>query len=416
VDVQLIPCKLIDRPKVDRNKRSFSKEFAGQLAASIKAEGMYNPILVIPSSETTGRFTLVQGRHRLYAKQNVLKEEAIEASVATDMDETDVKMATVAENLWRNPLTKAQHLLAIKEWFEYYQLKHPEKVGQGVAGGKARQKKAAAGATATTATDPAVATTEGADEASLNLRVAGQADTQAATEAAEGAAGAGVGVGNFAETVAAATGQSLGAARRAASLARTFDPDQLEVFDQMKVSQTDMLTIQKVKEEDKRGQIVSLIASGMEAADAIKEVMGDQAPSRQDGKSVAEREAESVTKKETEPELSDDEWFSKYCGDKAKLLGDSTRYKADALLFRRISEPRHTFRTRAKKTVASVKAALSTGTGPFLNLVNRFISVSHPKDWQLCDICTGKGKPPRSSSPCTKCYGGGYLLSVERFL
>ena len=52
-----------------------------KLAASIKAEGLYNPIVVRPNPDKPGRYILVQGRHRLFAVKKVLKEQSIRCTV-----------------------------------------------------------------------------------------------------------------------------------------------------------------------------------------------------------------------------------------------------------------------------------------------------------------------------------------------
>jgi ParB family chromosome partitioning protein len=133
MDVQLIDCKLIDLPPTDTSRRTFSKEFAIELAASLKAEGMYSPPLVRPHPTKPGRFIMVAGRHRFFAWWQILKKTHIEVIVRTDMDESDAAMASVAENLWRKPLTHKQHLTAVKEWFDYFAAKNPSKIGSGGA-------------------------------------------------------------------------------------------------------------------------------------------------------------------------------------------------------------------------------------------------------------------------------------------
>ena len=68
--------------------------------------------------------------------------------------------------------------------------------------------------------------------------------------------------------------------KRDAKIAKTFDEDQLETFAQTATSKGDMLTIARVKDPQQRAEIISLIASGMDADEAIKEVMKDKAPTR----------------------------------------------------------------------------------------------------------------------------------------
>ena len=149
--------------------------------------------------------------------------------------------------------------------------------------------------------------------------------------------------------------------------------------------------------------------------------MKDAAPSRYMHKEHAgeEKAAAKVSKEVKAPELTDDEWFEQNCSEKAGMFGDYAKFKADALLFRSVSDLRHTFRTKGKGFLAATKKAGVTGA--FYNLVNRFISISHPKDWLLCPQCKGQGADLSPTSDgtthkCPKCFGGGYLLKTEEFL
>ena len=116
MDTQLIACKLIDVPEGRRRLRTSPRSSPSSLADSHQGRGEYNPIVVRPDPAPPGRYIGVQGRHRLYAMKKVLKEQFIRATVIEDMDDTDADMAPIAENLWRNPLTKAQHARALKRW------------------------------------------------------------------------------------------------------------------------------------------------------------------------------------------------------------------------------------------------------------------------------------------------------------
>jgi len=383
VEVQLIECSKIDTPKVDKDLRSFNKELAVLLAESIKAEGMHNPIAVRPHPTEPGRFRTVQGRHRLYAKGKILKEQFIEARVFVDMDDTDAEMAMISENLFRKQLTKSQHLISLRKWWDYYKSKHPEKVGSGSAMRAAAKKSKGA---------------EPAEKAALSV------DCDAIAEA---------GPGNFSEMYAAATGKSLATAKRDTRIARSFTRDQLEALVQMQTTQGDQTRIAKIKDVDKRGEVVNLIASGMEVEDAMKEVLEvEQLPALAVRESQEAHEAEAAPESATGGEMTDDQWFQCYCGAKAAFLKDPAKFKADAILFRWTSELRRSFRSKSKKYVESAKKA--GVTGPLYGLLNRLISISHPKDWLLCEEC--KGANEYGGRRCEKCYGAGYYLKTERYL
>jgi len=394
MDTKLIECKLIDVPKVDGAKRTFSKEFAVKLSDSIKIDGLLNPIVVRPNPNTPGRFILVAGRHRLYATKNVLKEQLIRATIDLEMDEAEADIAATVENLWRNPLSKAQTALALKHWHSHWLASLPV----------IEPKPAPA------------ATSDQTDQAALP----GPVDASEAANAEPAATGSRE--KDFNAKVAAVTGQSEVSVRRNKAIAKAFTEDQLEVFTQMEVSQTDMLTVANIKDETKRGEIVNLIASGMVPAEAVKEIMKDEAPKRYNSGTAAAQaaEAKEATKEQRAPELTEDEWFEQNCGEKAAMLGDPSKFKADALLFRSVADLRHAFRTKSKGFLSATKKAGVTGA--FYNLVNRFISISHPKDWLICPECKGQGSVQAPSGidgatcKCGKCFGGGYLLKTEEFL
>lgn len=417
MESKLIECKSIDVPKASPHKRTFTKEFAVRLADSIKIDGQLVPIVVRPNPDAPGRYILVAGKHRLYAMKNVLKEQFIAAQISEEMDAEDAEFAGTVENLFRNPLAKAQHALAMKEWYERWMAKHAPK---GEKGDEAATAMADAEQPAAEPTAGPIDTVEPAPEPSAPAAPAPK-DSLGRTkrEPLER---------RFNETVAAATGQSITSTKETKRIANAFTKDQLEIFAQMGAKQADMEMVAKVKDEVKRGEIVNLIAAGMSAADATKEVMKDAAPTRKNSGTKAERETKAASAKETAPDMTDDEWFDRHCGEKARMLKNPAKFKADALLFRAVSDLRHAFRSKAKKVVQATRRA--SVFGGFTNLVTRFINISHPKDWQICGECKGQGEVANPATEqqvaafgggyakkqCPKCFGGGYMLKTEEYL
>lgn len=399
-ETKFIECKRISFPKNDPALRKFSKEFATNLATAIAAEGMYNAIVVRPDPNREGYFIGVQGRHRHYAQHKVLKQPLIECKVIADMDDTEHEMAVIAENLWRNPLTKGQQTISVKRWYEHYQKLHPDlTASRGAAGGAATKAKLEAAR-------QAEANGDANGEAEATARRADASEATESTEAKKSESG-------FPARVASATGQSLRTAERELRLAKAFTEEQLEVFEQMKVTQAHREQIARVKDEGERGAIVNLIASGMEAEEAIKQVMQDRAPTRAD-KSKAEIKAESQAKADKgAADMDDETWFNTYCGEKAAMFGDPAKYKADAILYRKVAEQRATFRSKVKGFVKATKD--SKILGPFFNNLHRLIGISHPKDWPLCGTCGGKGSD-ETKLRCKKCYGCCYELKTEEYL
>ena len=100
-----------------------------------------------------------------------------------------------------------------------------------------------------------------------------------------------------------------------------------------------------------RGEIVNLVASGMEVEQAIKEVLGVTTT-----KETARRVKEvGDPEKKADKELTDEAWFLQECGTFADLLSDNDQYKSEAILFHQISEARNKFRMSIKKTMANYK-------------------------------------------------------------
>jgi hypothetical protein len=113
--------------------------------------------------------------------------------------------------------------------------------------------------------------------------------------------------------------------------------------------------------------------------------------------------------------MSDDEWFTTYCGVKAAMFADTVRYKSDALLYRRIVDERAAFRAKVKGAVKETRDGKVMG--PFYSLLNKVISITHPKDWAICGTCGGKGvHPNKPTEKCPTCYGTCYQTKTEAYL
>jgi hypothetical protein len=371
--------------KHDKHFRSFNKEFAYHLADAIKVEGMLQPICVRPDPDKADCFIIVAGRHRFYAVKNVLKEQFIECNVL-EIDAEQHEMLAISENLWRNPLTKNQHGLSIKRWYDLYALANPDKVGY-AHGGYVRAAKAAeaatenAGETAGAATANLAGTTNGENSESVSADDAKTVETGAA------------------EVLAAAMGTSKRTAERKIALARKFDEEQLEALDQMKVTQEEREEIARIADPVEMNKVILLIIAGMDVQPAIAEVLKDKAPVVSKVKEPAQAKA-AATKA---PNLTDDEWYASQCGEKGAMLADDTKFKADALLYRAIVDERAAFRAKIKGKVATTRQGKVLG--PFYNQINRVLSVSHPKDWPLCGTCGGKTVVDEQK--CPRRYGAG---------
>ena len=348
---------------------TFSKEFAKSLSQSIEMEGLHHPITLRPNPDKPGRYLLVAGRHRLNAVHKCLKRDVIEAKVIVDMDETDAEMATIAENLWRNPLKKAQHHLAIQKWHEHYAAEYPPKLGSN-AGSVAAKKKAA---------ERRTAKAEGAEGEPENPKPYVGLGSSAGRSEPEKANASEADVPSFARLVSHTTGEGLSSAKVTAKLARTFNPDQIEVFEQMQVGRVDMHTIAKIKNAQHRDEIINLIASGMDAREAIAQVLKpeDGAVKLGNGRIVPAPASPGRPEGFIETDMPDQVWLETYCAEIRKLLPPEARAKfdLDAVAYRELRSAHNTFKSKMKNLIQ-----VNGSRGAFLRrAVARVCNLAHPK-------------------------------------
>jgi ParB/RepB/Spo0J family partition protein len=389
MDTMEILCKLIDVPTVDKKERTFSKEIAAQLAESIRVEGMLNPITVRPNPEMPGRYIIVAGRHRFHAVRKILKQESIRCTVFGEMDNDDAEMARITENLWRSELRKDQRMLAIQRWHEYFTKKYATRAADASEPAAESEPSPIDGATA--------------EVANLAEDAADPKQMTAAEKKVES---------DFVKQLANATGQSERSARRKTRIAKIFTADDLDGFYHCGVTEQQMEAIASVKDDEKRKGVTALAVSGMEFQEAWKSTFGEEIDLSAAPK--AEKAEQAKAKAEKAPALSDDEWFERECGEKAKLLADPTKFKHAALLYRRTAEARAKFRSSIKQVLADAKAA-GESVNPLYAALNRVISMSHPKDVFLCESCIGKGKT-QDGQFCKPCIGGGFKVRTENYL
>jgi ParB family chromosome partitioning protein len=107
LNVQLIP---LDAIRIGDRKRTYRPEHAAELAASIEAIGLQQPITVV--AEQDDGYRLVAGLHRLEAFR-ILERQDVPASILA-LDDLDRELAEIEENVRRReltPLELGEHLL-----------------------------------------------------------------------------------------------------------------------------------------------------------------------------------------------------------------------------------------------------------------------------------------------------------------
>lgn len=107
----------------------FSDEAIDELAASIKAQGVLQPILVRSVSE--GSYELIAGERRLRAVKSI--KQATIPAIVKDLSDDDCLIISIIENLQRedlNPIEEANGLSLIQKKLELSQEELAKKVGK----------------------------------------------------------------------------------------------------------------------------------------------------------------------------------------------------------------------------------------------------------------------------------------------
>jgi ParB family chromosome partitioning protein len=116
-DTRRVPLSAIV-PNPDQPRRVFSDGELTELAASIRENGLLQPLVVRPSKDAPGRYELIVGERRFRAVSS-LGWEDVPVIVREATDETVLVLALV-ENLQRealNPLEEAEGYVALSEKF-----------------------------------------------------------------------------------------------------------------------------------------------------------------------------------------------------------------------------------------------------------------------------------------------------------
>lgn len=103
----------IDEP-ADILRENFSTDEMGQLADSIAAEGLHQPIGLKPTPGTN-RYRIAWG-HRRYMAHVLLRRQTIRAEILPD--DADTLLYAISENLQRSNLTPIEEALAIKRLYD----------------------------------------------------------------------------------------------------------------------------------------------------------------------------------------------------------------------------------------------------------------------------------------------------------
>ena len=123
-----IPVGELD-PNPDQPRRTFSEESIGQLADSIREQGILQPLLVAPSGG--GRYMIIAGERRFRAGRLAGLETL--PCIVKDIDVIRQREIALIENLQRedlNPIEAARGIKALMDQCGYTQEKIGERLGQ----------------------------------------------------------------------------------------------------------------------------------------------------------------------------------------------------------------------------------------------------------------------------------------------
>jgi ParB family chromosome partitioning protein len=127
-DLRNIPIELIQRGKY-QPRTDMHEEALQELASSIRAQGVMQPIVVRPVSDT--RYEIIAGERRWRASQ-IAGLDTIPAIIKPVSDESAIAMALI-ENIQRenlNPIEEAMALKRLQEEFELTQQEVADAVGK----------------------------------------------------------------------------------------------------------------------------------------------------------------------------------------------------------------------------------------------------------------------------------------------
>lgn len=126
-EVRVLPIRLID-PNPDQPRRSFNEEALEELAASIRAVGVIQPIIVAQTGE---RYRIIAGERR-YRASRLAEQEEIPA-IVRDWDQQRQMEAALIENLQRddlNPIEEARGVRHLMDESGLTQEKIAERLGK----------------------------------------------------------------------------------------------------------------------------------------------------------------------------------------------------------------------------------------------------------------------------------------------
>lgn len=118
---RMAPLKAL-APNPDQPRKVFDEESLKELAASISARGILQPLVVRETSP--GRYQIIAGERRWRAARLAGLEEA--PVIVLDLDDREAMLAGLIENIQRESLNPIDHARAIRTLLEALELTHAQ--------------------------------------------------------------------------------------------------------------------------------------------------------------------------------------------------------------------------------------------------------------------------------------------------
>jgi ParB-like nuclease domain len=351
---------------------SIDKEFAEELAKSIKADGCLHPPTVTPI-EPDGHYRLVAGKHRLYAMKNILGRNESDFCIVEDVDLKHAEAMALAENIWRKKLSDGDFCVAMIRWYELYAELNPDAEGSG--GRNKRPDTPRSAGEFGAAQDPAPV----------------RADP-------------------FYKEVESTLSVSPSKATRIARMAKNMTEDQAVALAKHDVNGAIIDKVAALGKGEPIDRAIELISSGINHEEAVRQAAQFKPPkSPKPGKNGAA--PQSVEPKAVD--MPDEEWLRTYCATPLSMLKHKISFKIDAILYRRVQAALAKMKVSVKKHL--VESRSSTGlNGQFYANVYRISHAAHPSHWLVCSLCGGTGKSEDDvTKKCSSCGGAAYRMKLE---
>lgn len=113
----MLPVEKLD-PNPDQPRRDFSPEALEELAASLRAKGMIQPIIVRPNPRKAESYEIVAGERRWRAAQMAQLHDV--PVVVRDLDDTEVLEIAIIENIQRADLNALEEALGYRQLMERF--------------------------------------------------------------------------------------------------------------------------------------------------------------------------------------------------------------------------------------------------------------------------------------------------------